>query len=1086
MVQEFVRSNESNPIINPPNPGSQARGLDNLAQVFGKIAGRTMEKSVDFASAASKSNLLQTHSMIQDVEANSKIEMFKSPAHAEDIANNAKTSIEKIKQNSKLNGEDRAQLNASANTMSRSLGLKAGETSAKLGMMQAKYASLSAFGDTSSTIIEKMFQDPEGADQFIEDQYEALKGQVASGVLTPTEANNLHKQLEIKVENAQELAKGMREGTLNASELSAFHASETQKIPMLNAGLPISHATAMISNHHMAQISVADAKSKYASGNNPSVMELTALGSKEVKGLLRYGRGSHRADGDINSGASWDLLQQRQTYLKSKNEKTMEEEGYYHRLNNFFTDIEQPSGYQAFVSATPEGARIYEGFANEDASINQSVDFGTPAQINQQKDLRRVDNLNKMISKVNALGIGANYPDNIRQPIPQQYLQPIVDGFNQGGDVTAMISSLGILSNENRAYAMNAFKDDPRKAGVVYTVGNLLKTGDTQFLNNFVKSQQNNALSGGDKAISAADKYEQLDTSDEGYSNSKLKQKILPYLSNISPWLRSQANGGQAEESQLDAAMRYVKFMGALNGDYKLTNVDSYLKDYQKNMDESYKVEQGSNFILDRNNVPLDTNEMGILASHSQNVVRKALLEYRSESQVNEIFANNPPRLVSSPGGRIMAVDNSGDFIRDKTGKPAYSELYNESVWRAAEMDKDSKFTKADYLDMPRSKYSRIEMPQLWRSGKVERPEVQGNIDLDQREKVWGVGAEYATVRTMTIEEDGKTILLPTIVNGKQVSEGEAVTQYHKTGEHLGVFNTQKQADKYDQAMHKRMNWMGDTGEQGKATQQEGKPVQKEEKPVQKEEKPVQKEEKPVQKEEKPVQEKVNPDSGTAVKDDVNALTNKFMKTKEFKDSGLSETELRNKIAESIKPGDTKKEIKSKFDEFVKSKEFKASGMGNITSNQYLRKIAEIESPNEGMKAVSSTGAIGKFQFLPSVWNDLVKTYGKEFGLTKEGINEESQQDKAIVLLTKRNAITMIRSLKREPEEFELYMAHNIGGGGASRLIKAAEKTPNAPVSKAMMGSEPSHNPLFFIKKDGGKVTAKEAVARYKKTYDNA
>jgi len=1050
MVQEFVRSNESNPIINPPNPGSQARGLDNLAQVFGKIAGRTMEKSVDFASAASKSNLLQTHSMIQDVEANSQLEMFKSPAHAEYIANNAQTSIDKIKQNSKLNGEDRAQLNASANTMSRSLGLKAGETSAKLSMMQAKYASLSAFGDTSSTIIEKMFQDPEGADQFIEDQYEALKGQVASGVLTPTEANNLHKQLEIKVENAQELAKGMIEGTLNASELSAYHASETQKIPMLNAGLPINHATAMTSNHHMAQISVSDAKSKYANGNNPSVMELTALGSKEVKGLLRYGRGSHRADGDINSGASWELLQQRQKFLKSKNQKTLEEEGYHHRLNNFFNDIEQPGGYQAFVSATPEGARIYQDFANENASINQSVDFGTPAQINQQKDLRRVDSLNKMISKTNALGIGANYPDDIRQPIPQQYLQPIIDGFNQGGDVTAMISSLGILSNENRAYATNAFKDDPRKAGVVYTVGNLLKTGDTQFLNNFLKSQQNNALSGGDKAISAADKYEQLDSSGEGYSNSKLQQKILPYLSEISPWLRSQANGGQAEESQLDAAMRYVKFMGALNGDYKLTNVDSYLKDYQKNMNESYKVEQGLNYVLDHNNVPLDKNEMGILASHAQNVARNKLLEFRSEADVEKIFANNPPRLVSSPGGRITAVDNSGDFIRDKTGKPAYSELYNESVWRAAEMDKDSRFTKADYLDMPRTRFSRIEMPQLWRSGRIATPEVQGNIDLDQREKVWGVGADYATVRTMTMEEDGKTILLPTIVDGKQVSEGEAITQYHKTGEHLGVFNTQKQADKYDQAMHKRMNWMGDTGEQGKATQQEGKPVQ----------------------------EKVNPNSETAVKDDVNALTNTFMKTKEFKDSGLDEVEFKEKVSSLVKSGDTKKE--------VKSKEFKASGMGNITSNQYLRKIAKIESPNEGMKAVSSTGAIGKFQFLPNVWNDLVKTYGKEFGLTKDGINKERQQDKAIVLLTKRNAITMIKSLKREPKEFELYMAHNIGGAGASRLIKAAEKTPNSPVSKAMMGSEPSHNPLFFIKKDGGIVTAKEAVARYKKTYDNA
>ena len=98
----------------------------------------------------------------------------------------------------------------------------------------------------------------------------------------------------------------------------------------------------------------------------------------------------------------------------------------------------------------------------------------------------------------------------------------------------------------------------------------------------------------------------------------------------------------------------------------------------------------------------------------------------------------------------------------------------------------------------------------------IIRPEVEGNINLENRPKVFNEKGDYETVKTITTEMDGKTILLPTIIDGKEVSAKEAVQHFKKTGLHLGIFKTQKDADKYDEQLHKRMGWTGKSNKWGK------------------------------------------------------------------------------------------------------------------------------------------------------------------------------------------------------------------------------------------------------------------------------
>lgn len=78
-----------------------------------------------------------------------------------------------------------------------------------------------------------------------------------------------------------------------------------------------------------------------------------------------------------------------------------------------------------------------------------------------------------------------------------------------------------------------------------------------------------------------------------------------------------------------------------------------------------------------------------------------------------------------------------------------------------------------------------------------------GNIDLSARPVVRHADGSISTVRSISVEMDGKEYLIPTVSeNGKVLSEDDAVKQFKKTGKHLGVFDTPEDATAYARQLH--------------------------------------------------------------------------------------------------------------------------------------------------------------------------------------------------------------------------------------------------------------------------------------------
>lgn len=80
-----------------------------------------------------------------------------------------------------------------------------------------------------------------------------------------------------------------------------------------------------------------------------------------------------------------------------------------------------------------------------------------------------------------------------------------------------------------------------------------------------------------------------------------------------------------------------------------------------------------------------------------------------------------------------------------------------------------------------------------------------GNIDLNSRPVVKNADGSISTVRSLSFNENGKEILIPTVAaDGSGIlSDQQAIEQYRRTGQHLGKFDTPANATAYAISLHK-------------------------------------------------------------------------------------------------------------------------------------------------------------------------------------------------------------------------------------------------------------------------------------------
>lgn len=77
-----------------------------------------------------------------------------------------------------------------------------------------------------------------------------------------------------------------------------------------------------------------------------------------------------------------------------------------------------------------------------------------------------------------------------------------------------------------------------------------------------------------------------------------------------------------------------------------------------------------------------------------------------------------------------------------------------------------------------------------------------GNIDLTKRPVVHNPDGTISTVRSITISTPAGAVLIPTVIGNRVVSDHEAVHHFVLSGQHLGIFRSEREADAYAQHLH--------------------------------------------------------------------------------------------------------------------------------------------------------------------------------------------------------------------------------------------------------------------------------------------
>ena len=679
MAEQLPQFQDTEPQLEGQKVSSKASGYESFAKVLGALSGAAAAKAEDFAQEASQTQLLQQQGMLNDLERNSKIEMYKNPGMAVQIADRAAYTADTIKQTASLNRADRVKFNYLAENTVGDLKLQAVKATVDLNNEKVKYTALSTFNSTSQQIYEKLFTDPKAADILINAQYNSISGLVGTGILTANEGNVLHKQIEEEIKRAQIRGALYKSGEADATHANTINSFQPSPTPFSNANLPMTGDSRYQSMSYLNHMSVQDIKSAYASGQNVPATALMYVKSDESAiALQSYKWGAAQANGMINAGRSWLEVKKQAEILNSKGLRlTNEQEGYRDRLNNYITGIEKGGAYSSIIANTPDGAKAYLDFNRQEAMIQSHVYTGSNEEVANQRNAAHLQNLNQLVTRINAIGIGMDIPDQYRNAIPQQYTQPIINAFQNGQDPSGAINMIAAFDKNNQPYLANAMPD-PRKRLTVYEVGNLIGKADAGFLSSYWASQQDGI------------DYKALQTDKTGKSDKAISDLVNPAITQINGYLTKLPNGVQLASASTDKAVRFVKYQALIHNDPTFSNIDSYIKQYSDHLNRVYQPVSSFSYLIDKNVIPLEKPQMDILAAHALSETYKQMNKYMSREQLAESISRNQPYVISTPTGRIVVVDQYGRAIADKNGHAAYDHFYSEGMLRMAEHDPDA------------------------------------------------------------------------------------------------------------------------------------------------------------------------------------------------------------------------------------------------------------------------------------------------------------------------------------------------------------------------------------------------------------
>jgi len=131
----------------------------------------------------------------------------------------------------------------------------------------------------------------------------------------------------------------------------------------------------------------------------------------------------------------------------------------------------------------------------------------------------------------------------------------------------------------------------------------------------------------------------------------------------------------------------------------------------------------------------------------------------------------------------------------------------------------------------------------------------------------------------------------------------------------------------------------------------------------------------------------------------------------------------------------------------------------------YLQKIAQVESGGMAGAKAKTSSASGLFQFTEGTWKETTKAMGKNYSLD-DRFDPQKSAEVARYFTTQQKA-RLEKGTGKSANDTDLYMAHFLGAGGATKFLNSMANDPNALASAGADMSQIEANKSIFYENGG-------------------
>lgn len=653
-MAEIPQLKEAYPVIKPPAASSEAEGFESFAKTLASFAQKEAETAVTLNKEKSDTMYMNSVANAEQAKKDAQAQLIEHPENAEKIMEHASMNMDQIKNEAYVNDRDRARLNKFIQLSQGDVKLEGVKARVQQNRLTASMQHYLNWPDQLKAYSSVLLSDPKQAEILHDKMISSLKGLVATRVLTPYQAAQSLKDMSGMVDASNQWLEGLKDAGLSARDYHTLASSPITGIDD-NSASPMNQDTAWFVDHHMADTSLKGVISSLYNHGYPDFQVFHNLQPAQRDHAIQVMHGVQMADGMINSGESFPMIQ---STLKSLNDHegtlNTQQEATRTSLKTYVNDLEH-GNYLNVIQRTAAGNGIIRNYLDKDAAIRgMAIDDAQKAQLLTQ-------NKNNMVDQAIAYGHATHTPEQYIQPIPKADVVAVEDAFKLGNDPAQALSIMGQYSHQNRLYLAQAMKN-PNQRMVMQTLAILPNNTPPDQMIDFVAANQE-----GRPDMTK-------DLKDTQSLNGKLAAQVY---ANLSPQLKfiqqnyPNEESGVLQNAMLQTSIKYAKYLAQKNmnpglaekGFFSASPIKTFSAQSAQIYQNAYQPMTGSNYVVNPNqlDIPLTRYQLDHLADY---VVDKGYeILHKGGVTNSDLMANNPLTMRVSPTGSVQAVDGDNNVI---------------------------------------------------------------------------------------------------------------------------------------------------------------------------------------------------------------------------------------------------------------------------------------------------------------------------------------------------------------------------------------------------------------------------------------